>query len=376
MSERIEIRRSETFFRNRLLNTVSALVLVGYVSLAPASATDSDHPTVWIELGGQMEVMQGASGPFIAPFMTAITPAPDVYTGDIFGHDQGPARISLGEEGEVSFQPENSSWIISAGIRYGRSNNKLHSHQQGDIAHTPNGVTFGLHSFAPFADEKSAFEENHAIIDFRVGKDVGLGRFGSDGSSVFSLGVRFAQFSSKSAVDAMGRPVVNVLPAPQHRFVPTFYNYTMAAHAARSFRGIGPSLSWDASAAIAGNKQNGEVSVDWGINGAVLFGRQKAKIDHTTQAYRLPYTAYANYIGYYYTKAYTHPHHVTRSRSVVVPNLGGFAGVSVKYPNVKVSLGYRADFFFGAMDGGIDTAKRTTTGFYGPFASVSIGIGG
>jgi len=41
-----------------------------------------------------------------------------------------------------------------------------------------------------------------------------------------------------------------------------------------------------------------------------------------------------------------------------------------------VSLGYRADFFFGAMDTGIDTAKRTTTGFFGPFATVSIGIGG
>jgi hypothetical protein len=150
----------------------------------------------------------------------------------------------------------------------------------------------------------------------------------------------------------------------------------MVAHSARDFHGIGPSLSWNASAALAGNKQGGELALDWGINGAVLFGRQKARTSHTTQAYSLPFTPYVQYVGYYYTKLYEHPHHSTRSRSVVVPNLGGFAGVSVKKYNAKVSLGYRADFFFGATDGGIDTAHRENIGFYGPFASVSIGLGG
>jgi len=60
----------------------------------------------------------------------------------------------------------------------------------------------------------------------------------------------------------------------------------------------------------------------------------------------------------------------------VVPNLGGFAGLSFKYPNAKVSVGYRADFFFGAMDGGIDAHKSYDRDFYGPFATVSIGLGG
>ena len=65
-----------------------------------------------------------------------------------------------------------------------------------------------------------------------------------------------------------------------------------------------------------------------------------------------------------------------RSRTVTIPNVGGMAGVSLKFPNAKVSLGYRADFFFGAMDGGIDTAHRENVGFYGPFATMSVGIGG
>ena len=65
-----------------------------------------------------------------------------------------------------------------------------------------------------------------------------------------------------------------------------------------------------------------------------------------------------------------------RLRSVIVPNVGGFAGLSFHYANAKVSFGYRADIFLGAMDGGIDAVKKENVGFYGPFASVSIGLGG
>ena len=59
-----------------------------------------------------------------------------------------------------------------------------------------------------------------------------------------------------------------------------------------------------------------------------------------------------------------------------MPNLGGFAGISVKYPNAKISLGYRADFFFGAVDAGIDARRTKDLGFNGPFATISIGLGG
>ena len=59
---------------------------------------------------------------------------------------------------------------------------------------------------------------------------------------------------------------------------------------------------------------------------------------------------------------------------VIVPNVGGFAGLSFRYADAKVSFGYRADFFFGAIDGGIDARKSETLGFYGPFATISIGL--
>lgn len=67
---------------------------------------------------------------------------------------------------------------------------------------------------------------------------------------------------------------------------------------------------------------------------------------------------------------------VLRHKSVIVPNLGGFAGVSFKFRSAKVSLGYRGDFFFGAMDAGNDTRKIKNVGFYGPFATISVGIRG
>ena len=46
------------------------------------------------------------------------------------------------------------------------------------------------------------------------------------------------------------------------------------------------------------------------------------------------------------------------------------------FTNAKISAGYRGDFFFGAMDTGNDTRKTKTVGFYGPFATISIGSGG
>ncbi len=66
---------------------------------------------------------------------------------------------------------------------------------------------------------------------------------------------------------------------------------------------------------------------------------------------------------------------ISRSKKVTVPNLGGFAAVSWRYADAKVSFGYRADYFFNVLDGGIATAQKEDRAFYGPFASISIGLG-
>ena len=369
MSELINERQTWAALQGQLLATVSALALTSYIaSTSLAKAEDAGRPTVWIELGGQMEQVQGPSTPFTAPFMTAITPTPDVYANDIFRNDQKPAKLAFGAEGKISFQPTNSDWVFSADLRFGRSQTSHHAHQQGPEQ--------GFLQIATFSDAKADDNESHSVLDFSVGKDVGLGRFGHDGTSIISAGVRFAQFSSNFNTKAMGRPEINFFPGNFGNSIPTFYMYTMFANAHRSFRGIGPSLSWNASAGLLGNKDEAELTVDWGVNAAVLFGRQKVRGNHTTQAYHAPFTPYIQYVGYYYSKPYDNVHPIDRSRRVTVPNLGGFAGFSIKYPNAKVSLGYRADFFFGAVDAGIDQRHTKNLGFNGPFATISIGLGG
>ena len=111
------------------------------------------------------------------------------------------------------------------------------------------------------------------------------------------------------------------------------------------------------------------------MNAAVLFGRQRASVHHQTVGYY--YHQYSGFAPLKHTSNYANapPDH-NRSRTVTIPNVGGMAGLSLKLPNAKVSLGYRADFFFGAMDGGIDTARKENIGFSGPFATISIGLGG
>lgn len=381
MSELIQKQDSRADIRFKLLTGASVPALIAYVvSSSVALAEDTDRPTIWVELGGQMEQMQGLSSPFTAPFMTAITPVPGPYSGNIFGKGQKPPHFAFGLEGKVAFQPENSDWVISAGVRYGRSHANRHIHQQSPVPiqtflGVPQGsnvVGFG----AAFSDSKLTYGESHAILDFNVGRDVGLGKFGRDGVSEISAGVRSAELSSDKNLTIYGRPEILVghlapIGFPRDGFV----NYTMWASAERSFGGVGPTVSWDASANLVGDPENGELMLDWGINASVLFGRQKASTDHKTHSYGFGTQPpkYNQHIDGYYHHT---PSGSVRSRSVAVPNFGGTIGLSVKYPSAKISLGYRADFFFGAIDAGIDGRRTKDLGFSGPFATIGIGLGG
>jgi hypothetical protein len=385
MNELIDTRANRVIVRKQLLATVSAITLTTYIASTNfAVAEDANRPTVWVELGGQLEFLQGTSSPFTAPFMS-ITPTPEPYQHVSPTGTQKPSSHGFGLEGKIEFQPEASDWIFSVGIRYGRSHAKRHLHQQTGLPPLPFTYSaFGSIGHATkifneqaFADSRLLANESHAVIDFQAGKDVGLGVFGRQGSSTFSAGVRFAQFSTKSAVDILAHPTIDVDYAKLFGIitfpVSAFHAYTMHARAERSFHGIGPSLSWNASAALLGN-DHAQLDLDWGINAALLFGRQKAKTSHATQAYYLTgKQVYHAYVQAYPPRNTDNP---LRSRSVIAPNLGGFAGISVKYPNAKISLGYRADFFFGAVDAGIDQRQTKDLGFHGPFATLSIGLGG
>ena len=219
-------------------------------------------------------------------------------------------------------------------------------------------------------------KESHAIIDFQAGRDAGLGMF--IGTSLASLGIRFAQFTSSRSADINGVPdFLRIGTTDKYGIFKSHHRYLGTAKTAQSFHGVGPSLSWTGEMPLLGQNGDSEISLDWGAAGSVLFGRQKARgeANETGLHYKTKQIIIgANYKGV--VSSYYHSHSIGRSRSEVVPNVGGNAGVSWRYSNARVSLGYRADFFFGAVDGGIDTRKTYNQSFYGPFASISIGLGG
>lgn len=393
MSELIKARCNDTNIRWRLLATASAIALMGAAFTAghAKASDDADRPTVWIELGGQLSRLDEGQQTF-APIFPDSPARPS-----IFSPSQPFERLpsyGFDETGKLSFQPKSSDWVFSASVLYGRASSNRHEHQQTNpktwfVYYNYYGRVTKVESpplAGRFADTTVHNGETHLVLDFQAGKDVGLGIFGGDsGSSVLNLGVRFAQFTSRSNIALKSDPdfhfVYKYNPAllnfgftsSKRAIGQVYHSNTASLLSERSFHGIGPSLSWNGSATLVGNSQSGSVSFDGGLNVSVLFGRQRARVHHqvTGQFHGTSYTPGLRVVAYHPV-----PIDINRDHTIAVPNIGGFAGATWRIENFKMSAGYRADFFIGAMDNGIDAHKSQNVGFYGPFATVSIGLGG
>ncbi len=417
MSELINARLSRNDFRWYLLASVSVAALAAsvYAPDAAFAEEDTDRPTLWIELGGQFEQTRDEQAAFAPPFVANL---PSSFFSPLIAQ-KAPLQYSIGSEGAISFEPEGSDWVFSASLRFGRANGVAERHQQTPNARIPVHFSVilpppltGFNKYKNYTaypdghvkleDVTAQRKETHSIVDFQVGKDVGLGLFGRHGSSVLSAGVRFAQFTSKTNISLRAQPDVHYPAAPITskyedkaftQYHVHFHGYSAALNAQRSFHGLGPSIAWSGSAPFVGELGHGEVAFDWDANAAILFGRQKVHEHHQSNARSYyghqwnpesgvpksglhPGTFFPPSGGGRISTLYAHTANFNRTRTVAVPNLGGMAGISFLYSNAKVSFGYRADFFFGAMDGGIDTARKENQGFYGPFASISVGLGG
>jgi hypothetical protein len=210
---------------------------------------------------------------------------------------------------------------------------------------------------------------------------VGIGLLGSRTDSVFSFGARYAQINETSKGHSYAAPGIRFYGVgqinPLGKYVYTIQdihqNSATLVQRYSNFSGIGPSLSWSNTTALWGDTADGQLALDWGANAAILFGRQKTKVNYSTAAksfHGVGVTGLALYASHGTSV------HRTQSRRVTIPNLGAFAAFSYRFTNAKLSAGYRADFFFGAMDAGLDTRRSQTTGYHGPYATISIGLGG
>jgi iron complex outermembrane receptor protein len=346
------------------------------------SDADGGKPPLWIELGGQLEHVTGQGAVYDPDFLSKNPNSAILQQHTTPLQTQQPPLFSAGEEATISYQPDGSDWVISAAVRYGRSGNKMDVHHQttkAQIWRYLGGFASKSNYFTQenFVDSHIYHAESHSVIDFMAGKDVGLGLFGGDVATVLSAGMRIAQYSSHSSDDIRARPDARLqvfsIPGIITEFEPYFHTYHAAENAARKFRGVGPSISWTGSVPVAGDSAGG-FDFDWGANAAVLFGRQKTSVSHHQTGRYWPKGGFGQY-GNSYLVTPTAGGHAT-NKSVTVPNIGGFAGLSYVYRNAKISFGYRADLFLGAIDGGIDHHHTETLNMGGPFATISFGLGG
>jgi len=334
MSELIQKGDSRAAIRWKLLASTSALALAVSVSSAQAE----DRPLIWLELGGQFDRVMGSPDQWTPPSL-------GVLAGSGVFIRKEPAT-SFGVEGRISYQPLDSDWSISLSARYGRNHRHRDFHTQTSTRHRVDYT------------ETTRHDENHMVIDFSVGKDVGLGLLGKHGNSVIQMGVRIAQF------DLSGHDFV--LSQPYISFGGNQREYFHTADLTRRTIGAGPSVSWNGSIALAAGSDD-VLSFDWGAKGALLFARQKMSGDFLTHASVVQggYPVYVTPIA----------NSVRRSRNVMIPNAQGSAAISFSLPNAKITVGYRADVYWNVVDGGIANRRSISRSFYGPFASLSVGLG-
>ena len=99
------------------------------------------------------------------------------------------------------------------------------------------------------------------------------------------------------------------------------------------------------------------MTLDWGINAALLFGRQKAKTITRRRAisHRLSlfWRRHRMCLSRYHTAI---KHSLAQCHRAECRWLCAASRSNI--PNAKISIGYRDDIFLGAMDSGIDARRK------------------
>lgn len=321
-----ECLRTRANFRRQLLTTASAVVLAATLACSAAKADSGGNPNDrWtFELGGGPQFYSGGD---VTWFESSNVPPQGIRP-----------KTGWDVTGKATFEPADSPWIFSLAAQYGRSASK---HKGGFHATTVE------YSGTNFLTGKASHREDHVVVDFEVGQDIGLGMFGTTGSSVISGGLRYAHFEANTSVN-----------------LTAFYTgtYGSSTHFTqlkekRTFSGVGPIISWDASTPFLSS--DGPLSLDWGADFAVLFGKHSAKVE-------------LFYTGAPFSTA-------TRHKGVAVPSFDAYAALSYHFCDcgASASVGYKIDSFFDVLDGGgLEGDTKIDRTFQGPFLSVKFDTGG
>ncbi len=342
---------------------------------------DGPYPFT-VEIGGQVQRHDAPNETlrpdFIDTFETAgIDPS---------GADDQDLDWGDGRQVKLVYRPD-AIWNVSLAARHGETNHGGRLNQEGETVLTCNlkyPCGGGDYAFINYSDYKVFEREEHSIVDFAVGRDIGLGAR-EPILSMVSLGVRYAQFNSRTDVSVSGTPDWQT-PLENWGAIPGYGKYPEPAQhhvykgkmaADREFEGVGPVLSWDLSKQVLGSNELGSLDVDISLSGGVLFGKQKTAIEGAIEGSYYDWTRYDWFVLHEGpVSAYETSLDATRSKSVTVPTAGLSVGLSYRIGGASVGAGYRWERYYDAIDGGITEYKSYDRTVDGPYMKLSVGFGG
>ena len=344
-----------------------------------------------LELGGQIQRHEAPAEAVRPTFAGEF--APEI---DIFGDEQrGDLDWGDGREVKLTWRPDGGPWMASAGVRFGRTNGTDKARATMELDEVCGfGGYFAVYcpyaagddikyiSKTNWAEARTAIKEDHQIVDFAVGRDLGVGGLGQ---SSLAVGLRYAKLASTAHVRADGVPdwyIAQGFSIPGY-YYPDLYVSTQTVRESRltgerEFKGAGPVLSWELSTKLFGNDDTGHVSVDLSATGGVLFGKQQSSTTGTETATYYEFggpTVHLQGTGILPAEIIITPVDFSRSSDATVPVLDLSLGLSYTVGGVKAGLGYRWERYFDAIGATSSDASYDRT-IDGPYFKLAIGFGG
>ncbi len=330
---------------------------------------------------------------------------------DITGRDEGRFSWAAGREIKLRLTP-GQQWQLAVGAKFGQVDRRDQSERAGESSSvcryggTPPECN-GFPNFDTRTNQSQSVlseSEEHQLIDFTVGRDVGIGRVLQ---GTLSAGLRYAHFESRSQVLITGTPDWNLPPncwrgeladgttlpdgsgsgigstclsptgETKYSKPATRTEYAGALDAKREFSGLGPVLSWEGTSRLAGEGKAARLDLEWTVSGGVLFGKQETSIESGERAAYFRQTQIQNA-----SAGSTNPTSVDeeafvdqRDDSVMATTLGLGVGLSYRLGGIGLSGGYRWERYMSVIDGGIDERRKSDRTLEGPYFKVRVGFG-
>jgi hypothetical protein len=339
--------------RGRLFWQVSALALIAVGAGARKAEAAPGQAAGGLTIDIQGQDTFNNTGPLNGLFSGS-----DAIPQDQYGKDGG-LKPGSGYDiaGTITYQQPGSPWSFGVGVRYGRMNGRSgNSHFASSSTFTSYYGGKYSRTHAQTTHEKLA-ASSHYVIDFEVGRDVGVGLFGR-GVTTIGAGVRYAHFDSTvTGSFATSQKYGDSFYHSSHDFQFSRNGTFVARHTTDA---AGPRVFVKTVSPFPGNTG---LSLDGGVGLGLLFGRQtvKATVDtHVT----------------FGTGSYAGVHGVSRSTSQTIPTVDGYLQISWTAPNSPFTLGvgYRADAYFTAIDGGYAQNREIDVFEHGPYLDASVRV--